>query len=114
MKGKPHKAKLANVIQALAVGIWNSKLPIHRKSWVWRCSLINAPAQINNNALNSACVSIWKYAKLGAFRPILVIIIPSWLNVDRAIIFFMSHSIVALKPAINIVETAINRIIELK
>jgi hypothetical protein len=42
------------------------------------------------------------------FSPILVIIIPSWLRVDRAMIFFMSHSVVALIPAINIVETAIN------
>jgi hypothetical protein len=48
------------------------------------------------------------------FNPILVIIIPSCLSVDRAIIFFMSHSDVALKPAINIVQTAINRMIELK
>lgn len=48
------------------------------------------------------------------FSPILVIIMPNWLKVDRAMIFFMSHSVVALSPAINIVETAINRIIELK
>jgi len=57
---------------------------------------------------------MWKYANRGMLSPILVIIIPSWLNVDRAIIFFMSHSVVALKPAINIVETAMNKIIELK
>lgn len=48
------------------------------------------------------------------FKPILVIIIPSCLSVDRAMIFFISHSDVALSPAINIVHTAINRIIELK
>lgn len=48
------------------------------------------------------------------FNPILVIIMPSWLKVDRAIIFFMSHSVVALRPAINIVDTAMNKIIELK
>jgi len=48
------------------------------------------------------------------FSPILVIIIPNWLRVDRAIIFFMSHSVVALRPAINMVDTAIKRIIELK
>jgi hypothetical protein len=59
-------------------------------------------------------VTIWKNARLGALRPILVIIIPSWLNVDRAIIFFISHSEVALNPAINMVDTAINRIVELK
>lgn len=33
---------------------------------------------------------------------------PSWLRVDSAIIFFMSHSVVALMPAINIVDTATN------
>jgi hypothetical protein len=62
---------------------------------------------MNSSALNKAWVSIWKKASLGAFRPILVIIIPSCLRVDRAIIFFMSHSVVALNPAINIVQTAI-------
>jgi len=41
-------------------------------------------------------------------RPILVIIIPSCLSVDKAIIFFMSHSVVALRPAISIVHTAIS------
>jgi len=57
---------------------------------------------------------MWKYAKFGMLSPILVIIIPSWLKVDRAIIFFISHSVVALNPAINMVETAINKIIVLK
>lgn len=42
------------------------------------------------------------------------IIIPSWLSVDSAIIFFMSHSVVALNPAISIVEVAINKRPELK
>lgn len=69
---------------------------------------------MNNKALNNACVTIWKYARLGAFKPIAVIIIPSWLKVDNAMIFFISHSVVALRPAINIVDTAINRIIALK
>lgn len=62
---------------------------------------------MNSNALNKAWVNIWKKASLGAFKPILVIIIPSWLRVDRAIIFFMSHSVVALRPAISMVQTAI-------
>lgn len=43
-------------------------------------------------------------------NPKLVIIIPNWLRVDKAIIFFASHSVVALSPAINIVETAITKI----
>jgi len=39
-------------------------------------------------------------------RPRLVIIIPSWLKVDKAIIFFISHSVIALSPAITMVVTA--------
>lgn len=44
----------------------------------------------------------------------LVVIIPSCLRVDKAIIFFMSHSVIALIPAINIVDTPISSIILLK
>lgn len=36
----------------------------------------------------------------------LAIITPNWLRVDRAIIFFISHSDVALIPAISIVRVA--------
>lgn len=42
------------------------------------------------------------------FNPIAAIIIPNCLRVDKAIIFFMSHSVVALNPAIRVVETATN------
>jgi hypothetical protein len=69
---------------------------------------MNLPAHTNSRALNRAWVTIWKNAKLGILRPSLVIIIPSWLSVDRAIIFFMSHSVMALSPAISIVVTAIS------
>lgn len=55
-----------------------------------------------------ACVSIWKKVRLTRPNARLVIIIPSCLRVDRAIIFFMSCSVVALSPAISIVETAVN------
>lgn len=51
---------------------------------------------------------MWINARLGNPKPILVIIIPSCLNVDSAIIFFMSHSVHALNPDINMVDTAIN------
>ena len=48
-------------------------------------------------------------------RPSLVIIIPSWLSVDSAIIFFISHSVIALNPAITMVVTAIrsNRVLNI-
>lgn len=52
---------------------------------------------------------MWKYAKYGMLSPRDVIIMPSCLSVDRAIIFFMSHSVVALSPAISIVDTAITK-----
>jgi hypothetical protein len=96
----------AKVMQEEATGIWLVKFPIQRRSWAWRCRLMNLPAHTNSRALNRACVTIWKKAKLGIFRPNLVIIMPSWLRVDRAIIFFMSHSVMALIPAMIIVVTA--------
>ena len=37
------------------------------------------------------------------------IIVPSCLSVDRAIIFFISHSVKALKPAIRAVKQAAGR-----
>lgn len=42
-----------------------------------------------------------------------IIIIPNCLSVDRAIIFFMSHSVMALNPAIVVVDTAFLIIIKL-
>lgn len=49
----------------------------------------------------------WKKPNKGDPKPILTIITPSWLNVDRAMIFFMSHSVFALSPAIRHVKVAI-------
>lgn len=40
------------------------------------------------------------------FKPSLNIITPSCLRVERATIFLKSHSVLALKPAINVVEVA--------
>jgi len=74
---------------------------------------MNDPAQMNRSALNRACVTMWKNARFGISIPMLIIIRPSWLSVDRAIIFFMSHSVVALNPAINIVMVLIIKIIGL-
>lgn len=51
---------------------------------------------------------IWNRAIFGAPRASLVIITPSCLSVDNAIIFFISHSVEALIPAINMVDTAKN------
>lgn len=102
---------LAIVIHDDVIGIWFVTIPIHRRSCEWKCKLISEPAPINRRALNSAWVVIWKNVSLGRLKPSLVIIMPSCLRVDSAIIFFISHSVVALSPAINIVHTAIVKII---
>lgn len=51
----------------------------------------------------------WKNARDGKFIASLNIITPSWLNVERAMIFFKSNSFVALRAAINIVREEVNK-----
>lgn len=75
---------------------------------------MSVPAQIKRSALNSAWVNRWKNARRGKFSPIAAIITPSWLNVERAMIFLRSHSIIATDPAISIVSDATIRINVLK
>ena len=48
----------------------------------------------------------WKKARNGAPIASLIIITLSWLKVDKAIIFFISHSVIALRPAIRAVKEA--------
>jgi hypothetical protein len=79
-------------------------LPISRRSWECEWKWINLPAQINSRALNIAWVIRWKKAKFVKFREILVIITPSCLRVESAIIFFISVSTIAFIPAISIVR----------
>lgn len=82
-----------------------------RRSWLWvGDSVIRAPAQMNRSALNNAWVIRWNRASLGICMPSLAIITPSWLRVDRAMIFFISDSVMADNPAINMVREAINSI----
>lgn len=66
------------------------------------------PAHTNNRALNSAWVIRWKSARWGRPRAIAIIITPSWLKVDKAMIFLRSHSTIAASPAINMVKVADN------
>lgn len=69
------------------------------------------PAPINRRALNKACVIRWKNVKVGRPMAKVAIITPSWLRVDKAIIFFISHSTAAAKPAISmVIEAAYRRI----
>lgn len=63
------------------------------------------PAHKNNSALKYAWDRRWKYASRGLCAPKTIIITPSWLKVDKAIIFFMSVSNRAAMPAMVIVIT---------
>ena len=71
---------------------------------MWLLSRIKHPAEINNRALNIAWTDMWKNAKFGIFSPKHVVIRPSCLNVDKAIIFFISFSYIALIPVIKVVR----------
>ena len=93
-------------------GSWVVKFPKDRKSWVWPIKWRRVPALINNSALNIAWVSKWKKVKLGSPRASLIIITPSWLSVERAIIFFVSDSVMAAIPAIVKVQVAENSKVE--
>lgn len=85
------------------------RLPINRRSWEWWWKLIIDPAVRNNKALKSAWVIRWKNARFGRFILSLLIMTPSCERVERAIIFFISHSEIAAIPAINIVTDAITK-----
>ena len=74
---------------------------------------IITPDTINNAALNKAWQSKWKKQK--KTNPWLKenIIKPSWLSVEKAIIFLRSHSKLAHRPAISIVPKEITNKIQL-
>ena len=57
---------------------------------------------MNSSALNSACIDIWKKASIGIFIDRVTVISPSWLRVERAIIF-ISFSKMAIILAMVIV-----------
>lgn len=63
------------------------------------------PEQRNSMALKNACVEMWRKANCGKFNPIVTIIRPSWLDVEKAIIFLMSFCVNA-HVAANKVERA--------
>lgn len=71
---------------------------------MWLFCLIKVPAVINSRALNIAWADIWKNVNFGILIAIGRAISPSCLNVDKAIIFFISFSVMALIPAVRIVS----------
>lgn len=63
------------------------------------------PEQRNNIALKKACMEIWRKASCGRFSPMVTIISPSWLEVEKAMIFLMSFCVSA-HVAANSVDRA--------
>lgn len=81
------------------------KPPIFRMSCSpFRLWMID-PEQRNNMALKKACVEICKKASCGRLSPIVTIISPSWLDVEKAMIFLMSFCVIA-QVAANSVDSA--------
>lgn len=66
---------------------------------------MNEPEHRNNRALKNECMAMCRKASIGWFRPIIVIISPSWLVVDSAMIFLISCWVMA-EAAANIVVRA--------
>lgn len=79
--------------------------PIFRMSCSFSRLWINDPEHKNSRALKKEWVAIWRKASVGWFSPTIVIISPSWLVVDNAMIFLMSCWVAAAAAA-NIVVVA--------
>ncbi len=111
MNGIPHNAIFEIIIAAVVIGRLTKLFPNWRKSCEWENWRIRLPAQINKRALKIAWVKRWKKVKFVWPRERLVIIKPNWLKVDRAIIFFISNSVIALILAIiMVIEAKIDNI----
>lgn len=81
------------------IGVLIMKLvPIFRISW-YEDSWIMIPAHRNIVDLNSAWIIKWENAIVVDLIEMANIIIAIWLNVDKAIIFFISNSQLADIPA---------------
>ena len=63
------------------------------------------PEQRKSIALKKACVQMWRNASWGWFRPMVTIMSPSWLEVEKATIFLISFWVSA-QVAVNTVVKA--------
>ena len=90
MNGIPINADNEIIIDEDVMGMWFIFCPYIRKSWLWLFCIIMYPTVVNNSALNSACMDIWKKANIGMFMDKVLVISPSWRRVNSAIIIFMS------------------------
>lgn len=89
-KGIPAKARLPMVKQDVVTGRIFCRPPIFRISCSSLRQWIIVPEHKNNIALKNAWVQMWKKANCGWFNPIVTIINPSWLEVEKATIFLIS------------------------
>lgn len=103
--GVPIRAKLPTVTHVVVNGRVFCKPPIFRISCSSFRLWIMDPEHKNNIALKKACVQMWKNARWGMFKPIATTIRPSWLDVEKAIIFLISFWVRA-HVAANAVEMA--------
>jgi len=82
-----------------------------RNSWLLSFLWIKTPEHINREALKRAWETRWKNPNTTSPKEMALTINPSWLNVEKAIIFLRSHSKIAIIPAKIKVVTDIKNII---
>lgn len=84
-------------------GMGLTKPPIFRMSCSSFILWMMDPEQRNSMALKNAWVQMWRNARWGWLMPIVTIMRPSWLEVEKATIFLMSFWVRA--------QTAVNRVV---
>ncbi len=81
---------MPTVRQEVVIGRVFCRHPILRMSCSPLRLWIIRPEHRNNIALKKAWVEMWRKASWGRSRPIVTIMRPSWLEVEKAMIFLMS------------------------
>lgn len=104
-KGVPVRARLPNVRQDDVKGVRWCIPPIFRISCSSLRLWITEPEHRKSIALKNACVQMWRNASCGWFRPMVTIMRPSWLEVEKATIFLISFWVRA-QIAVNSVVIA--------
>lgn len=99
----PVRAREPIVRQEAVNGMVFDRLPIFRMSCSSDRLWIIAPEHMNSMALKKACVQMWRKARWGWLMPRVTIIRPSWLDVEKAIIFLISFWVRA--------QIAVNRVV---
>ncbi len=100
-KGKPQRHNKHTTTLEDKKGVILANMFILRKSWFLSSLWIKTPETINKDALKSAWQTRWKKQKKNKPLPNEKTMKPNWLNVEKAINFFISHSKIAIKPAID-------------